>query len=136
MGHLQHLRHMYVTMGRRCEGMQRFAGNDETHTAMHEQRCYWEDAIADHRVWLARGHDEVRQLLSERSVAEHRCAAVRRESNRLEAAAHQDRQALEQLQRQLQRSNARNAGLEVEARHLGLVGHSQLAGEPLTVGYS
>lgn len=131
---LAHLRHMYATMRQRCEGMEKGSnGMEEDPAAWNEQRCYWEDALGDHRLWLARGEDELRQLHGEFSAAEQRCAAVCREESHIEAAANQDRVVLEELRRQLRRSNARNAGLEVEARLLGLPPLS-LAAEPLVVG--
>merc|ERR1712039_576630 len=113
-----------------------------------QQQAQWQDAVADHNLKLFRGEDEIRQLRAEFDEVQHRCAEVRREESRLEAAAHQDRLALEDLRRQLRRSDARNAGLEAEALHLGVVGpptaavagvnrpwSAALAGEPLAVSY-
>jgi len=104
--HLARLRHMYVAMGRRCEGF--------------EHRLDSEGGLlADRRELLERSEERLRALSGELGAAERRCAGVRQEEARLEAAAEQDRRTLEGLRRQLQRSNARNAGLEVEAQLLG-----------------
>jgi len=117
------LRGAYESMALRCKELEAWFGDDRYELDFAEQDRQWSDSYAKCELELAHGGDETKHLRAELDCVKVQCARVVGEEARLQAAAAQDQQCLEQLRAQLHRSEARNAGLEAEAQFLGLTAH-------------
>eukprot|EP00933_Yihiella_yeosuensis_P027784 TRINITY_DN21645_c0_g1_i1.p1 TRINITY_DN21645_c0_g1~~TRINITY_DN21645_c0_g1_i1.p1 ORF type:complete len:357 (-),score=101.28 TRINITY_DN21645_c0_g1_i1:77-1147(-) len=134
------LRDMYITMGQQCDthhqqlGAERAeaekyqfevgqalqkAAEQQRFTAAAERQAYWKAVFTDYATRLGQGEEELQQLRGELVAGQLRRGTVVGEEARLQAAASQDENTLEQLRLQLRGLHARNAGLEVEAKMLG-----------------
>jgi len=122
---LRSLRKSYARESSRCEELEEwFAsdhdGDDGADGGITEE-CFdeWREALAQQEMRFLQSQEVTRSLRDELSVVSAQCSHVVGEECRLQEAAEQDRQLVDRLRAQLLRSEARNAGLEAEARFLG-----------------
>lgn len=111
---LLHLREDYASTALRCEGLERRLASEERETDVEVEL---REAMAE-EARLGCSSSDLADLAERLLEARARCAEVLREESRLQAAADEDRSAMDRLRQQLRRSRAREAGLEAEAQFL------------------